>query len=370
MKTKHYNRILLVSESDSPNLGDKLISELVFKLCKDQNLEVVQYPISKGRRYFIVKAIYKISALLRAMSIYDYAVRVMTKICIKNKIDNNTVVIFSGGQMFINYFIDPILAILKHAKKKNAKVIFNACGSGVINDKYKERLKKLLHGCDVSLRDNVDAFKAIYNEAYYRPDIAVATSQILSINNRKSENPTIGWGVINTNTYNFWNKDVNLTDEDYINSASKAISQLTEMGYSVEIFTTGDPFDYVLAEKLYNSIKQSNAVSICDYPTTTNDLIRQIYNFDFVVASRMHALIISYSYNIPYIALKWEQKIIDFARQTQCENRVYDIAKLDEIDWVNSIKDLKSVGLNQEMRKCLINKSIQGVKEVTNTIIN
>lgn len=363
-------KILLIAESDSSNLGDQLISELIYELCKKfADTKIEQYPISHARHYFIVKAIYKIAHWLHLDYIYDYSVQLATYLCIKNKIDKDTFIIFSGGQMFINYFMDPIISILKYSAKKGAAVYFNACGSGDINEHYRKQIQPYLKNCEISLRDSVEQFKAIAPNAYYRPDIAITTSKIFPIEKSQSQSNTIGWGVINTIAYNFHNRETPITDEWYLECSHKAILDIINKEQCrVEIFTNGGEVDYKWAQMLKEKFSDNPQVTLAPRPTNVSMLLNDINKYRYIVASRMHALIIAYSYKIPFIALRWENKIDDFARQTNCTQRVWDISKMEEINWETTIEELRSNGLDLDIHKELQSKALEGMKNISEKI--
>ena len=115
------------------------------------------------------------------------------------------------------------------------------------------------------------------------------------------------------------------------------------LGYDVEIFTNGSPIDYIVAKSLYFRFNQLLTLAV--RPKNDRDLVYQISKYNIVIASRLHALILSYSYKIPFVGIVWDAKVEEFANLIGYSNRVYKMNCLTNINWSNTLEEIRENGI-------------------------
>ena len=142
--------ILLVGERYSPNLGDGVIFNTVeAMICQEfpgANIFGIDLSgrvtycddtdwLMTGWQSFVSKNISANTA--RALLVKKQ----LNKILDSQEID---VIIFVGGQLFMDYFSWSILTIVKQAQNRNIPVIFNSCGFGNNSFSGQKRIQKAL----------------------------------------------------------------------------------------------------------------------------------------------------------------------------------------------------------------------------------
>ena len=101
----------------------------------------------------------------------------------------------------------------------------------------------------------------------------------------------------------------------------ETITLLLNAGYRVKLFTNGEAADDKflhgkLKRKVRTAIKRGK-LKIADRPKTPEDLVREISDCNGIIAHRLHANIIAYSYKIPHIAISTNRKLDGFFNVTQ-----------------------------------------------------
>ena len=148
-------KILIVGEIYSDNLGDGVLCKTVKNIIEENiDCEIELLDLS-ARDYYGEYFKYKwYEKIIKRMFLLAYKVNlvnlgkinVLFKDRYYDKFDRYyDLILFAGGQMFMDYFVFPIKKILNIASKKNIPVIFHACGAKKIKDKYllKELQKQL-----------------------------------------------------------------------------------------------------------------------------------------------------------------------------------------------------------------------------------
>lgn len=363
-------RIILIGEANSTNLGDQVICKLSQYLFKKQwyDCNIEMFDISCARYSWLSRGISKFCSLIQNDLLYrKYNYWYVYSTFLK-KVTNDTLVIFVGGQMFMDFFIEAILAILRVVKIRNLEVRFHSCGtSSLLSMKNRSRLIKALHEtkCNyLTLRDGVDLFSStIFSQAKFVPDIAICSD--LMYGEAKLPRKKIGWGCIDVQLYNKQHKELSIKIVKYISDSVSSIDSLIQKGYIVELFTNGNVSDYRVACLIQENLSQRNRqVLLADRPKEDTQLVDIIKQYDCVVASRLHALILSYSFDIPCFGLSWDKKIEEFFFYIGHSDRVMDMLKMSEINWDIVIEKLKREGLNKTIKKDLQLAVLSQIKNI------
>lgn len=92
--------------------------------------------------------------------------------------------------------------------------------------------------------------------------------------------------------------------------------ELAIAGHEVRLFTNGSPEDRACALRVRAALQSSAWSERFSHaqPETPAALATLIGGFQGLVAFRMHAVIASYSYRVPFVALQWDSKLESFVQ--------------------------------------------------------
>ena len=152
--------ILIVSEEHSENLGDGVISHVAKEAFKN----VGEFPVRHLDISYIKWIIRKIPMLeifMRKISerFYCRVVYVLTIFWLNIRYRSVNRIIFAGGAILQDYFMDSVLATIKFANDRKIKVCFFSVGYAKISSHYLSDLQILLkdnHQVAFTTRDNLE----------------------------------------------------------------------------------------------------------------------------------------------------------------------------------------------------------------------
>lgn len=360
-------KMLLVGVTASTNYGDNVICETFRGLLQSltgKKTKLVHIEYTPWLMKIILKFLNVYSCCTKKHCndlIYRIRRRLLSKELKKEQLD----VVFVGGQMFFDYFIPYIRLFVESAAIANTKVYFYACGVGRLNEINKEQLKLLLKKDNIgliSVRDNLNSIKELDVDVVFKPDVAICCDlNYVDVKPDSMDRNVIGLGVISTSYYNKNNKGAEISEDTYILMMCNLIKSIHALGFKVELFCNGEQGDYEMAIKISQRFNTFN-VSVSEIPNNAQELIEQIIKYKYVIASRLHALIISYSYNIPFIGLGWDEKVKEFFSLIGHSERCIDLSLLNDADWNSLLQELNQ-GLKQERRRNLRTEIISAIKD-------
>lgn len=347
-KMNNKNKVLLVGEANSNNLGDSVICKVgyeIFSGIYDSN--VCLFDISMAKRFLFRHNICR--KMLKIACLYHTFEYICIYIILFLKYKNIKKVIFLGGALVNDYFINAINPILRFAYIERIPVRFLSIGYENLSEKSLGAFKKhvsLIDDILMSTRDNPLYLEKIFNNRIKKtPDVAILTSQVYNILPNKTG--VIGLGCINPEIYKQKERNPGCSKK-YVKDMVDTIEKLCLLGYRIELFTNGDPKDYEWAQTIFKQSANSN-LSLASRPLTDVDLVECIAKYDKIISARLHSLIIAYSFGIPSYCVAWSHKIIDFAELTENSN-VIDMAEINCVDWRIVLPTLE---INDELRKNL-----------------
>ena len=306
-------KIIIYAVTRSNNLGDNVIGETFYKLVKTKypDYHVVLrdlYHIS-----FIFKVLIKILNILHfnTTRLRTMIMRTTEFISLRHR---EQIVVFAGGQLFYEVFIDQVFQIVTLAEKNEINVHFYGCGTGYMSSHKFNKLVQLLSKSNVKnvcLRDDYIGLQSRINSIRFVPDVAVCCNEAFC---RSQGRNVVGIGLISIENFNKHNIN-KISKEVYYNGIINIIKVLLSKSYSIELFCNGDMDDYKVCKELYGQIVDKK-LTIAPRPQTASELVQIITQYSHVIASRLHAMIISYSFNIPFYGLSWDLKIPAFCQST------------------------------------------------------
>lgn len=274
----------------------------------------------------------------------------------------DAIVVFAGGQLFYDYFVNDIISIVKAASYKKIGVYFYGCGTGCIEGKNKNDLIEILKNPNVvmvTLRDDYIGLRDAILNISIVPDVAICCN-VMSVSYRKEKSNIIGIGVISIDNYNKQNHK-QVTEEYYISSMCGMIVKLKQVGYEIELFSNGNEEDQLMADKIQSFLKNNFPITIAPQPSTAKELITIENKYTYVIASRLHAMIIAYSYNIPFWGICWDEKIISFCKCIGTYDNYTMLNDIDNIDIKIILKKLVE-GYDDSIRESLISNINQKIE--------
>ena len=254
-------KILLIGEFYSDNLGDGVLCEVVNKLIIDNiHADVTKLDLSARNNYgeyfvysnkekFLLKIIKRIQKLFNI-----YPAGKINMLFKKRYIEkffqyNYDIVIFAGGQLFMDWFVIPINMIVTYCNKKHLPIIFHACGAKQIDNKYLiNKLQKTLTSRyikSISIRDDINLVNEVYLKnanimATETFDTALLSKQIFS-NIRKEPSNFVGLGIMSVPS---------IDDKQIIFFWLNIIKILEEKRIVYKLFCNGSDGDYNLLKKI------------------------------------------------------------------------------------------------------------------------
>ena len=323
-------KVLIVGEIYSDNLGDGVLCKTVEKIVKEKiDCEIELLDLSAREdyeKYFKYKGyekiIKKIFFLLYKFDLINLGkVNVLFKDRYYNKFDKQyDVILFAGGQMFMDYFVFPIKKVLNIAIRRNIPVIFHACGAKKIDNNYllKELQRQLSSKIikSISVRDDIDLVNKLYLinsklKAKKTFDTALNANKYFNTVSIKNDN-VIGLGVM------YWEK---CNRNKQINFWLKIIDELNKRNIKWQLFCNGSISDYKMLEEIVETKNINKGKYVQNRPKTAEELVYNISKFEKIISFRLHSHIIAASLEIPSIGIVWENKVKQFFEIVKLEDR-------------------------------------------------
>lgn len=375
-------KILIIGELYSSNLGDGVIcnnvKDIIEKNIKNTSISLMDvygkndYNDNGNTR----KNYFKI--LIRKYIPLDYIIHLTRYKSLKKKyiINENKIkkamnkkydlVVFAGGQLFLDTFCLPIMEITQILSKNKTPIIFNGCGYGKIyNKKLKKKLKEILNNQNVkyiSCRDSVDIINGEYlteeKKATQTYDSALWTTETYKIS--KKDSNIVGLGVMTVGSY---------SEAYIINTWKNIINELNKRKIKWQLFCNGNSKDYELCEKIINILKLDAKQYLSERPRKDAELVETISKYKSIISYRLHSHIIATSLDIPSVGFEWNEKIRSFFKNIHKEDRCFKINSNKE-KVVNKLIVAQEEGYDKDIienqKKYLKEKLINQI----NTIIN
>lgn len=369
--------ILLVGEKYSSNLGDGIIYDTVYKLLNNNKYNIINMDISGRTIYendtnsFSLFKEYKVyikSLIKKILSFFKYNKmgKNLSKIFgeFKNQFDylvmNNHIdyVIFAGGQMFIDTFINQIEYICNYCDKNSISVIFNSCGTGnILNEKALEKVLQSNAVKYISLRDGYEKILSYTGKkVFVCCDNAVYCSNTYKFQRR--ENGICGIGIMFSTLQSpmkqivFW---------------KKIIKELLKEKIEFKLFTNGSYKDYCFAKYILKKMNLNIEQYLLIQPKEPIQLVKQISSFEKIISMRLHSMIVAYSYNIPSIAICWDYKVNEFFSKIGLKENCYKLnSKTYEI--IDHFKRINNDTIDRNIKKELLVEIDNNIKKIKKII--
>lgn len=235
---------------------------------------------------------------------------------------NCDMVVFAGGQMFMDAYAMKICYIVDRFSKRNIPIIFNACGAG---PNYSKQIQKCLSQAlgnpwvtAVSCRDDVELVNRYYAKGCMRVvptyDPALWCGTCYGVQQDEESN-IMGLGIMAPARSSigvvrrFW---------------ERLICELERRGIAWKVFVNGSGSDDTFARHVIASIPglgRSFEECSVPIPKRPEELVRVISQFKSIISFRLHSHIIATSLGVPSVAAVWDNKVRIFFEKIGCPER-------------------------------------------------
>ncbi|EWH09416.1 polysaccharide pyruvyl transferase [Catenovulum agarivorans DS-2] len=337
-------KIVILNVKYSPNLGDGAIAEcLEMQIASSViNSQVSSIDIGGMEDYGVGGSIVSqklsltrlLDCLPDKLSSWVKTYTMPTLVSLKygkiwrEKLQNCDAIIIGGGHLFMdidNYFPSRLMTAVKSAPV-GVKIYVHAVG---VSQRWTKRGRKFFerafsHGelSGVSVRDaqSLENWKEVFPfiPAEICRDPAILASELYidhkQVVKRRGKH-VVGLGIADMeNMKQHADQDTKVICGNF-ESYITIIEKLSKANFDIVLFTNGG--DDVYLTKLANFIKLKHqelysVLSIAPKPNKPVELVNLIRSFDAVIAHRLHANILAYSFAVPSIGLGWDRKLESF----------------------------------------------------------
>ncbi|MEH7495820.1 polysaccharide pyruvyl transferase family protein, partial [Neobacillus niacini] len=380
------------------NIGDPVIvdcmeyfSNKIVSNVSNKNIEIVSADMSGRTEFILTRSLTQkiIDKLLRVFipnqkrKIEINNARKGALNAVLSNINNETLaIVFAGGglikykQQLCHHYID---VITEYADKHNIPVMISGAGVEGYDELNREcqMLKRALRRSCVKVittRDDLSLLTEFYceNTNIRTAQVADPACSINSIypefykkkpsNYLNKNKMCIGIGVGRSNL--FADYGINISEQQLLTFYKELVHELENKGYDWKIFTNGLNYDQRFAEKIVSYLGKSECDNVLiKKPSNIEELLEIINNFDATIVCRLHASIISYSYDIPTLGLVWNNKQKMFGESIGHPERFLDMKNLSAKTVVNIMENAITQGYNKADKEKYCDTTFELLKE-------
>jgi polysaccharide pyruvyl transferase WcaK-like protein len=321
----------------SSNLGDGVIAEcleaeLGLRL-PDLSIEALDLagrinrdrPKRSGRRVLALKALQMMPAILRDVlveAILRFQMRRKCRPAWREALRDADLAIVGGGQLIQDGDLNfPVKLSIVAAECKRNNVPVALFGLGVAESRSRRGaalISSLLHADQLvfaGVRDGDSARRLRQRRVkgvVVTPDPGLMASQVWPpIVRRPSKRPVVGVGI--THPVILQHHGEGTSDDTTIMDLYRSlIRRLLASGYDVTCFSNGAWEDRACLDRVVGSFRNDDGLTRAPDCRTPRELAELVGSFDAVIAHRLHACILAYSYRVAHVGLSWDPKLAAF----------------------------------------------------------
>ncbi|MBM1175446.1 polysaccharide pyruvyl transferase family protein [Microvirga arabica] len=160
---------------------------------------------------------------------------------------------------------------------------------------------------------------------------------------------------------------------DVLDLYLQIISELNRNGFEVLCFTNGAMEDEIALAALSKLAGREHSadrgVKFAKRPDKPQVLVERIANMDVVVAHRLHAAIIAYSYGVPAIGLRWDAKLDAFFHSIERSDYLADFNQTFVSTVVHFVHSALEAGIDRSAHDRIIDEADRGVERLAHAIM-
>lgn len=123
-------------------------------------------------------------------------------------------------------------------------------------------------------------------------------------------------------------------DVNIIEVYCRLYQHLTGKGYEVRFFTNGVATDYNTLDEIIEKLELDEKSIVRPMSNSGKHFLELLGKFDFIISSRLHTSICCYSMGIPTVALPWDEKFLEFYRESGQHGRCLDFCMEQPIETI------------------------------------
>ncbi|WP_404477817.1 polysaccharide pyruvyl transferase family protein [Novosphingobium sp. BL-52-GroH] len=151
--------------------------------------------------------------------------------------------------------------------------------------------------------------------------------------------------------------------ESHLEAWMRAVArQLASRGHDVTLFTNGSPEDRLFRDRLRARLGEEPCVHFAPDFARPGDLARFLSGFGCVLAHRLHACIVAYSYGVPTVGFAWDRKLESFFEQTGRSRFVVDPRETSPMDLADLAVAAMAEGIDAEVHAQLIEAATSAIR--------
>jgi polysaccharide pyruvyl transferase WcaK-like protein len=158
------------------------------------------------------------------------------------------------------------------------------------------------------------------------------------------------------------------SDEVVIARTVALINRLTTDEHNVVCFTNGAGEDELFLSQCRETLRQAGMIGgqVVISPRCKNpaELARLIASFDVVIAHRLHACILAYSYRIPAIGLRWDPKLEAFFDAVDRSDEVLDLERNSNDEIASKVSAALARSIVLERHRTVLELARSGIREM------
>ena len=333
-------RVAVFNVKYSPNLGDGVIAECLEQALRERagftvcSIDLAGRegfgPVGDGRGRALKLAVLRrmpgplrdgVTGLVLGLKVWA---RLMPRW--RALLRGADVAVFGGGQLIqdtdLNFPIKLAGAVALCRKLRIPMAVFAVGAARCRSPLGRALLGKLLRSralFHATARDaaSVQVLRELGCEAEVCGDPGILAAKVWPAPPRaKRARPTIGLGITHGAVLAHHASARSVPAEDALALYVLMAERLSVQGNDVVLFTNGAAEDELLLGEVASRVGQLQAgagtVRVAPRSSTPGALARLIASFDCVVAHRLHAAILAYSYRVPGVGLRWDDKLVHF----------------------------------------------------------
>ncbi len=252
----------------------------------------------------------------------------------EDNLKKSKMVIIAGGGL-IKYsrenFWNALYSIISYCSRARIHVYFNAVGiEGFDKSNFYCRLLKysLSKKCVkvISTRDDIETLKKYVSnkktELKVVGDPALWSVEKYELNDIQ-KNDIVGVGLIRGKIFTDYGTE--FSEEQILQAYVGIVKELESRGYRWQLFCNGLKSDYKMGKDILNFLGLPvEEQYLAPRPTKAKSLVKRISEYKAIIGARLHSNIIAAAYNVPSVALIWNEKLKFFGKQINHTERFFN----------------------------------------------
>ncbi|MEM1342024.1 MAG: polysaccharide pyruvyl transferase family protein [Pseudomonadota bacterium] len=280
-------------------------------------------------------------------------------------------VAIGGGNLLADQdlnFPTKIALALRACATRDVPVAFYACGMGQKwSSEGERRVRSALRACPpraVFLRDQMskERWDSMFAEASGQEAIVVRDPGLLArqtygaVTKAPHGGPRIGISVMSHIAIRY-HAEAGQSEAALLQWYADLAIELIGQGAQVTLFTNGASEDNIALEAVTAKLSGLREKVDVVVPNTPKELSDIVGGLTGLVAYRMHALISAYSHRVPFLALKWDEKVDAFLESVGALAWLDDAARLTAKDAAIKMLDHAELGIDADRHASVIQQA-------------